>query len=117
LLREGSDEVVIAGHGPGRFLGELNLVTGQRPYLSARVSRAGRVLSVEPEQFRRLMSTKPDLSDTIFGAIVARRELLRSAGAAGAILFGGRDVLQGTPSEFLQGDASNEQPRRLLGTA
>ncbi len=91
IVREGDDEVVVAAHGPGRFVGELNLLTGQRPYLSARVSRAGRVLSVEPEQFRRLMDTKPDLSDTIFRAFVARRELLREGGAAGAIrLIGSR---------------------------
>jgi len=91
IVREGDDQVVIAAHGPGRFVGELNLLTGQRPYLSARVSRSGRVLSVEPEQFRQLMSTKPDLSDTIFRAFVARRELLRSSGAAGAIrLIGSR---------------------------
>ena len=91
IVREGDDEVVIAAHGPGRLVGELNLVTGQRPYLSARVSRAGRVLSVEPGQFRELMSTRPDLSDTIFRALVARRELLRGGGAAGAIrLIGSR---------------------------
>ena len=81
IVREGDDEVVIATHGPGRFVGELNLLTGQRPYLSARVSRAGRVLSVPPEQFRQLLDTKPDLSDTIFRAFVARREILRSGGA------------------------------------
>jgi thioredoxin reductase (NADPH) len=85
IVREGGDEVVIAAHGPGRFVGELNLLTGQRPYLSARVSRAGRVLSVPPEQFRQLLGTKPDLSDTIFRALVARRELLWNGGAEGAI--------------------------------
>ena len=91
IVREGADEVVIAAHGPGRFVGELNLLTGQRPYLSARVSRTGRVLSVAPDQFRRLINTKPDLSDTIFKAFVARRELLRRGGAAGAIrLIGSR---------------------------
>jgi thioredoxin reductase (NADPH) len=91
IVREGEDEVVVAAHGPGRFLGELNLVTGQRPYLSARMSQAGRVLSVEPDQFRLLMSTKPDLSDTIFQAFVARRQMLRSGLAAGAIrLIGSR---------------------------
>jgi thioredoxin reductase (NADPH) len=91
IVREGEHEVVIAAHGPGRFVGELNLLTGQRPYLSARVSQAGRVLSVEPEEFRRLLDTKPDLSDTIFKAFVARREILRGGGAAGAIrLIGSR---------------------------
>ncbi|MDP9074749.1 MAG: FAD-dependent oxidoreductase [Actinomycetota bacterium] len=91
IVREGNDEVVVATHGPGRFVGELSLLTGQRPYLSARVSQAGRLLSLEPDQFRQLMSTKPDLSDSIFRAFVARRELLRSGGSAGAIrLIGSR---------------------------
>ena len=91
IVREGHDEVVVAAHGPGRIVGELNLMTGQRPYLSARVSKAGRVVSVEPEQFRLLMSTKPDLSDTIFQAFVARRQLLRSGAGASAIqLIGSR---------------------------
>ena len=85
IVREGDDEVVIAADGPGGFVGELNLLTGQRPYLSARVSRAGRVLSVPPEQFRQLLDTKPDLSDTIFQAFVARREILRSEARKGAI--------------------------------
>jgi thioredoxin reductase (NADPH) len=87
IVREGHHEVVLAAHGPGRIVGELNLLTGQRPYLSARVSRGGRVLTVEPEQFRQLMSTKPDLSDTIFQAFVARREMLLTGLAAGAILL------------------------------
>ncbi len=85
IVREGDDEVVIATHGPGRIIGELNLLTGMRPFLSARVRTAGRVLSVEPDEFRRLMSTKPDLSDTIFRAFVARREMLREGSAFGAI--------------------------------
>ncbi len=85
IVREGVDEVIIATHGEGRFVGELNLVTGQRPYLSARISRPGRVLCIEPDDFRQLMSTKPDLSDVIFKAFVRRRELLRSGLAAGAI--------------------------------
>jgi thioredoxin reductase (NADPH) len=89
IVREGPDEAVLASHGAGRFVGELNLVTGQRPYLSARVSQTGRVLSVEPDQFRMLMSTKPDLSDTIFRAFVARRRLLLAGLAAGAILLVG----------------------------
>ena len=38
---DGVDEVVTE-HGPGRFLGELNLLTGQRVYLTARVSARGR---------------------------------------------------------------------------
>src|SRR3954447_2192544 len=78
-------EVVVATREAGGFLGELNLLTGQRAYLTARMTTAGRVLVVERDDFRRLMSTKPDLSDIIFRAFVARRELLRSGEGAGAI--------------------------------
>jgi thioredoxin reductase (NADPH) len=78
-------DVLIVAHGAGRFLGELSLVTGQRPYLTARVSRPGRVLVISPDAFRRLMSSKPDIADVIFRALVARRQRLRSGEAASAI--------------------------------
>ena len=78
-------EVVVATHGEHRFLGELNLLTGQRAYLTARISKPGRVLVVPLATFRQLMSTKPDFSDTIFRALVARREILRAGEGAGAI--------------------------------
>jgi len=83
-LGEGG-EVVVATHGPRRFLGELNLLTGQRAFLSARVSQPGRVLVIPLATLRQLMSTKPDFSDTIFRALVARREILRANEGAGAI--------------------------------
>jgi thioredoxin reductase (NADPH) len=85
VRREDSGDVVIATHGPRRFLGELNMLTGQRPYLTARVSQPGRVLVVELDDFRRLMGTKPELSDVIFRTFVARRQMLRSGEGAAAI--------------------------------
>ncbi len=86
IVRPDTDaDIVIATHGVGRFLGELSLLTGQRAWLSARVSRTGRVLAIAPEQFRRLMSTRPDLADPIFTTLVARRERLRTGEGAKAI--------------------------------
>lgn len=85
LRDDGAAEVIVATREPRGFLGELNLLTGQRVYLTSRVSKPGRVLVVEPDDFRRLMNTRPELSDTIFRAFVARRELLRSGEGAGAI--------------------------------
>jgi len=81
---EAGDTVIVV-HGPGRFLGELNLLTGQRVYVNARVSRAGRVLSIPPHEFRRLMTSKPDLADTIFQTLMMRREELRSGEGARAV--------------------------------
>jgi thioredoxin reductase (NADPH) len=85
VRREATGDVSVARHGPGRFLGELNLLTGQRAYLTARVSRPGRVLAIGHDEFRRMMSSRPELSDPIFRAFVARRELLRAGEGAGAI--------------------------------
>jgi thioredoxin reductase (NADPH) len=82
---DGSDEVIVFGFGPGNFVGELTLLTGQRRFLSCRVTRAGRVLMIEQEEFRRLMRVRPALAEKMFSAFVARREILRSGQGAQAI--------------------------------
>jgi thioredoxin reductase (NADPH) len=78
-------ETVIASFTAGAFLGELSLLTGQRPYLTARVAESGRVLRIPRDDFRRLMSAKPDIADVIFDAFSARRERLREGDGARAI--------------------------------
>ena len=70
------EEILVLSFGPGSFVGELTLLTGQRRFLSCRAVEAGRVLVVEQPQFRRLMSVRPALAETIFGALLARREHL-----------------------------------------
>jgi thioredoxin reductase (NADPH) len=82
---DGADAVVIVAYGPGGFAGELNLLTGQRRSLSCRVTQPGRVLVITEPEFRRLMSGRPKLSETIFSALLARREILRSGEGAQAI--------------------------------
>ena len=78
LRHEGDHELVITVHTARRFLGELNLLTGQRVFLSARAVGPGRVLAITPPEFRRMMSSKPELADVIFRALIARRERLRA---------------------------------------
>ena len=68
--------------GPGQFVGGASLLTGQRPYLTARVQAAGRVLEIRPDEFRRLMGTRRHLATTIFEATAARRDDPRSGAAA-----------------------------------
>ncbi len=75
------DESVIAQHGPGRFLGELNMLTGMRVFVSARVVKAGEVVVVPRDRLRSLMARRPQLGDTILAAFVARRALLMSGAA------------------------------------
>ncbi len=82
---EAAETEVIATYGPGGFVGELTLLTGQRRFLTGRVTKPGRVLVIEQADFRRLMSLRPALAETIFGALLARREILRSGGGSLAI--------------------------------
>ncbi len=82
---DGTDAVLIAAYGPGGFAGELNLLTGQRRTLSCRVTKPGRVLVIPEAEFRRLMSGRPALADTVFSALLARREILRAGEGAEAI--------------------------------
>jgi thioredoxin reductase (NADPH) len=79
------DAVVIAAYGPGGFAGELNLLTGQRRTLTCRVTQPGRVLVIGEAEFRRLMSVRPELAETLFNALLARREALRTGEGAQAI--------------------------------
>jgi thioredoxin reductase (NADPH) len=78
-------EAVVATYGPGGFLGELNLLTGQTAYLTARVTEAGRIHRISHESFRRLMANDPEISDVLLRTFLARRDLLRDSQAARGI--------------------------------
>jgi len=78
---EDAPEEYFLRSGPGQFLGELNLLTGQTRLLSARVVEPGTVYRVGPAQFRLLMAQDTELSDIFLRAFLARRQLL-SEGAA-----------------------------------
>ncbi|HKC82734.1 MAG TPA: FAD-dependent oxidoreductase [bacterium] len=81
----GDHEVAIIRHGPGRFLGELNMLTGQRPMLTARVVTGGRVVGVSPQAFRTMMAAEGELSDFILNAYIARRDVHRGGEASGSM--------------------------------
>ena len=75
-------EASLVRHGPGAFVGELSLLTGQTTYLTARVVEAGRVHRIRPPQFRRMMAEDADLSDLLLQAFFARRVRLSQGPAA-----------------------------------
>jgi thioredoxin reductase (NADPH) len=52
----GGEARTIATHGARRFLGELNMLTGQEVYLSAVVREAGEVLSISPENLKEVIT-------------------------------------------------------------
>jgi thioredoxin reductase (NADPH) len=82
----------VAKVGAGGFVGELNLLTGQNVYLLCRVREAGTVYRVSPGRLRQLMANDVELSDIVFKALVARRDLLRRSAAAQGVEIVGHPV-------------------------
>lgn len=108
---DGVDEVIVR-HGPGRFLGELNLLTGTRVYLTARVAEAGEVLAIGRDEFRRLIATVPSISDTVLATLVLRRTLLLEGAARSVRVIGSRYSSESLAMrEFL---ARNRLPHQWL---
>jgi thioredoxin reductase (NADPH) len=58
---------------PGRFVGDLNMLTGQPIYLSAVVRVGGKVLAISRERLKEVVTEEPNLSDIILKAFLARR--------------------------------------------
>ena len=85
VVRDDESQQLVVVYGPGQFPGELGLLTGQRTYLTARATRNGSVLVIPQNEFRRLMATKPSISDTIFSALIGRRETLRTTSGGEAV--------------------------------
>jgi thioredoxin reductase (NADPH) len=75
------EERPIVHHGPGRFLGELGMLSGLRVFVSARVVSDGEVVAISRDRLRQLMATDPRLGSIILAAFVARRALLMTNAA------------------------------------
>jgi thioredoxin reductase (NADPH) len=75
----------IVRHGPGRFLGEMNLLTEQTVYLTARVAEAGRIHRISSARFRDVMQEEPEISDLLLRTFLARREILLAGPAARSV--------------------------------
>jgi thioredoxin reductase (NADPH) len=85
----GAPEAPIASWGPGFFLGELNLITGQSALATARMNAPGVVLRVKRSEFRRLMADEAELSDFVLRVLLARRQsLLHNEGALSLRIIG-----------------------------
>lgn len=82
-------ETVIATFDPSQFPGEIGLLTGQRAFLSAVASTAGRVLRVPAAQVRVLMAQELGLSELILRRFLLRHSILTGLGS-GLTLVGSR---------------------------
>ncbi|AWS43098.1 cyclic nucleotide-binding domain-containing thioredoxin-disulfide reductase [Streptosporangium sp. 'caverna'] len=80
--------------GPGDFLGELNLLTGQHVYLTARVVSAGTVVRIGAVNLRRVLAEQDDIADLLLAAFRERREVIRSAAGSALEIIGRPDTAE-----------------------
>jgi thioredoxin reductase (NADPH) len=80
---------IVAVHGRHRFIGELNLLTGSRAYLTAVVRDRGEVIQVPAATLRTVVAEDQELSNIVLGAFLARRSILIEA-EAGVKVLGSR---------------------------
>ncbi|MGW4463765.1 FAD-dependent oxidoreductase [Micromonospora sp. NPDC004704] len=85
-------ERLIYQGGPGDFLGELNLLTGQHVYLTARVVSAGTVVRIGAAMLRRALAEQVDIADILVEAFRERREVIGAAAGNALQLVGRPDA-------------------------
>jgi thioredoxin reductase (NADPH) len=104
-------DTVIVTYGPGQFLGEIGLLTGQRAFLAAVARTAGRILRVPVGQVREVMAQELGLSELILRTFLIRHANLTSMGA-GLTLIGSR--FDADTRRILEVLARNRLPSRWL---
>jgi thioredoxin reductase (NADPH) len=88
VFRTDDTENLINSVGPGEFVGELGLLTGQTAYATCVVREAGEVLMVPAAGVREAIATIPKLSDVLVAAFAARRQLLLTLAGSTLTLIG-----------------------------
>jgi thioredoxin reductase (NADPH) len=74
------DQRVVRLHGPGRFLGDLGMLTGQPAYATSIVADPGEVLAIPAERLRAVVAAAPSFGDLVLRALLLRRGLALGEG-------------------------------------
>ena len=96
VVQEGALEILnptdgnshVVTHGPGHFVGDIDLLTRRPVIVTAMARGPTRVLRVPGEKLRNLLNSVPRLSDKILIAFQVRRELLQQQGTLGLKVIG-----------------------------
>lgn len=86
----GPAQQIIVKHGPGEFIGEVNMLSGRRSFVSVRVGEPGEVIEVNRECLQRLIETDSELSEIFMRAFILRRMTLISHELGDVVLVGSR---------------------------
>jgi thioredoxin reductase (NADPH) len=78
----------IVRHGASKFLGELNLLSGQTVFLTAVVTEPLRYIAVDRDALRSLLFDDGTLSELLLSTFIARREALQRVQGIGLEIVG-----------------------------
>src|SRR3954470_1063489 len=105
------DQRVARLHGPGRFLGELGVLTAQPAFLSDVVVDPGEVLAIPADRLRALAARDLAFGDLVLRAYLVRRWLALGEGI-GFRIIGSR--YSATTRQLREFAARNRLPHRFL---
>jgi thioredoxin reductase (NADPH) len=83
-------ETLVAVHGPGQFTGEVNMLSGRRALVRARVGESGEVIEMDRERMLELVQRDAEISEIMMRAFIVRRVELISHGFGDVVLIGSR---------------------------
>src|SRR5437773_416278 len=78
----------IARQGPGGFLAEMNLLTGQTVYVDGVVTEPMRYIAVDRDDLRPLLFDDAALADVLLNTFIRRREILQQREGVGFEVIG-----------------------------
>jgi thioredoxin reductase (NADPH) len=81
-------EITIVQHGPGEFTGEMNMLTGRRSLVCARMGVAGEVIEIGREAMQQIVQTDVSIGNVLMGAFIHRRLELIEQHKGDVVLIG-----------------------------
>jgi len=111
---EEGERHLVHRHDPGQFTGELDLFNDRKILVTGRATPGTRVLRVRRRNFRRMITSEPDIGEIIMRAFILRRVGLMQHGQGGVTLVGpGHASGTGRIETFL---TRNGYPHRRIDT-
>ena len=85
---DGTREEKITVHGPGQFLGDIDMLSGRRSIIQGRMIKSGEVIEVDRESLQGLVQSDSQLGEILMRAFILRRLALMSSGHGDVAVIG-----------------------------
>src|SRR5499433_2177477 len=123
ILNPAQDNRSVVTHGPGQFSGDIDLLTGRPPLVTAVARGRTHLTRISGVRIREVLSKVPHLGEILLAAALERRRLLLETGAVGLKVVGPgkcrdtmlvREFLFKNFVPFVWYDSVSEEGQRLI---